>query len=292
MSTEITEQVLYRKKVEEQSRIIEEQKKHLEKVLEDKDEFFSVISHDFKTPLNVIITAIQAMNNICGNELPEKAKKYVGMIKMNTFRQLRLVNNLLDITRVDTGNIKINKKNINIVFLTKAIVESVQTYAAQKNIDLMFICPFENKIIGIDDEKYERILLNLLSNAIKFSPESRSIVVKLISKKNKVNIEVKDYGIGIPEDKKAIIFEKFGQVDSSLSRRAEGSGIGLSLVKRFVVAMGGCISVKSKMRKGSTFIVQLPDETVTDEGNDNEVADLLDNRLIQSTKVEFSDIYF
>lgn len=192
----------------------------LERTLEMKDEFLSLISHEFRTPLNVISSAIQAMNYICSNELSDKAKKYLRMIRQNTFRQLRLVNNLLDITRVNAGRIKINKKNVDIVFLTKSIIESICTYVALKSIDVTFVPLIEKKIIGIDDEKYERILLNLLSNATKFTPEGKPIIVTLSSINDKICIEVKDKGIGIPEDKANIIFERFGQVDSSLSRQA------------------------------------------------------------------------
>jgi PAS domain S-box-containing protein len=268
-----------------------ERNKALEQALEMKDEFLSLISHEFRTPLNVINTAIQAINYFCINELPEKAKKYLDMIRLNTFRQLRLVNNLLDITKANAGQIKINKRNLDIVFLSRVITESVQTYASQKGISLDFMCRFEERVIGIDEEKYERILLNLLSNAIKYTPKGKAITVNLTAKKNYVCIEVKDEGIGIPKDKLDIIFERFGQVDSSLSRQAEGTGIGLSLVKKFVEALGGSISVKSTPGKGSTFIILLPDEAVDEENDENEMIDLMSNRLVHVTNIEFSDIY-
>lgn len=270
---------------------LEHAKVEAEKALEMKDEFLSLISHEFRTPLNVISSAIQAMNCVCGSELTERSKKYLGMIRQNTFRQLRLVNNILDITRVNAGRIKISKKNVDIVFLTKAIMESVRTYASQKSINVTFISLLEEKIITADEEKYERILLNLLSNAIKFTPEGKSIVVTLNAIKNKVYIKVMDSGIGIPEDKLEIIFERFGQVDSSLSRQAEGTGIGLSLVKKFTEALGGSILVKSKEGKGTTFTIILPDQIVSEDQGEAEFADLLDNRLVQTTRVEFSDIY-
>ncbi len=204
---------------------------------------------------------------------------------------IRLVNNLLDITRVSAGCIKINKKNIDMIFLTRAIIESVHTYAAQKGVSVTFIASFEKKIVAIDDEKYERILLNLLSNAIKFTLKGKSIVVNLGYEKDIICIEVKDNGIGIPSDKVDIIFERFGQVDSLLSRRAEGTGIGLSLVKRLIEALGGSISVESKVGEGSTFTIILPNDTLGEEHDEKTMVDLLDNHLIQNTKVEFSDIY-
>ncbi|MEG0773743.1 PAS domain-containing protein [Clostridium sp.] len=263
----------------------------LEKAMEMKDEFLSLISHEFRTPLNVISAAIQGLNFLYSHELSDKVKEYLATIRQNTFRQLRLVNNLLDITRADAGRIKIHKRNIDIVFLTRAITESVNQYASQKGIKITFETSFEKIIVGIDDEKYERILLNLLSNAIKFTPEGKEIIVNLCSIKDNIAIEVRDYGLGIPEDKTDIIFERFGQVDSTLSRQAEGAGIGLSLVKKLVEAFGGNISVKSKVGKGSTFIVTLPNEMVAEDGNDKQMTNLMDNRLVQVTTVEFSDIY-
>jgi signal transduction histidine kinase len=270
---------------------LEKKNLELEKALEMKDEFLSLVSHEFRTPLNVISSAIQALSYIYSSELPYKAKQYLSMIRQNTFRQLRLVNNLLDITRANAGHIKVSKKNIDIVFLTKAIVESVHTFSAQKTIDIKFITLLEEKVIAIDEEKYERILLNLLSNAIKFTPEGKSITVTLGSIENQICVEVKDNGIGIPSNKLDIIFERFGQVDSSLSRQAEGTGIGLSLVKKFTEALEGSISVKSETGKGSTFTILLPGETIIEENSKKEVGDLLDNRLVQTTRVEFSDIY-
>lgn len=268
-----------------------EKTESLEKAIEMKDEFLSLISHEFKTPLNVINTAVQTLNFICANELTDKMKEYIGIIRRNTFRQLRLVNNLLDITRINAGRIKMNKKNIDIVFLTKAITESVYTYALQKGVEISFEAAVKKKIIAIDDEKYERILLNLLSNAIKFTEHGKKVNVKLSHVKGSICIEVKDSGIGIPNDKLKLIFERFGQVDSSLSRQAEGTGIGLSLVKRFVEALGGSISVRSKVGKGSSFIVMLPDKKLSKEESENQVANLVDNCLVQTTSIEFSDIY-
>lgn len=266
-----------------------EKNETLEKAMEMKDEFLSIISHEFRTPLNVINMAIQTLCNLYDREMTDKVKDYIGTIKLNTNRQLRLVNNLLDITRANAGRIKVNKKNIDIVFLTRCITESIYEYALQKKIEITFKSTYKWKIIGIDDEKYERIVLNLLSNAIKFTPEGKSITVHLCSMKGKICVEVKDTGIGIPPEKLDVIFERFGQVDSSLSRQAEGTGIGLSLVKKFVEALEGDIKVKSEVGNGTTFIILLPNETVVEE--EEETSDLMDNRLIQTARIELSDIY-
>ena len=270
---------------------LENKTRELENALKMKDEFISFVSHEFKTPLTVINAAIQAMELICKNELSEKTKNFINKIRQNSFRQLRLVNNLLDITRINGGSIKFNKKNLDIVFITKSIIESVNLYALQKNIQLSFITSIDQKIISIDEEKYERILLNVLSNAIKFTPHGKSINVSLSIKSGYICVKIQDCGVGIPKDKQKIIFERFGQVDSSLTRQSEGTGIGLSLVKKLVEALGGSISVKSKVGIGSTFTILLPAEKIADENSGVMIQELADNRLIQATAVEFSDIY-
>ncbi|AGC67769.1 PAS/PAC sensor signal transduction histidine kinase [Thermoclostridium stercorarium subsp. stercorarium DSM 8532] len=269
-----------------------ERKEYLERVIKVKDNFLTLISHEFKTPLTVIMTAIQAMELFCGNELSDKAKRYINTIKQNTLRQFRLVRNLLDITRGTADQIRLNNRNIDIVSLTRLITESVRIYALQKELNVSFYSNVSEKTVCIDDEKYERILLNILSNAIKFTPKGKNVKVVLTVKNGYINLAVKDEGIGIPEDKLDVIFERFGQVDSSLSRQAEGSGIGLYLVKMFVEKMGGTISVKSKPFHGTTFLVRLPDTSETADTNDVRYEEGENRKIVDMMNIEFSDIYF
>ena len=268
-----------------------ERNEALEKTIAMKDEFLSIISHEFRTPLNVINSAVQAMEYICFNELSNNTKKYLGMIKLNAFRQLRLVNNILDITSSNLKSTKINKKNIDIVFFIDAIVEVVRSYASKKEIDLILETSYKEFEVAIDNEKFARILLNLLSNAIKFTSDNKKITVRFNALKENIFIEVSDEGIGIPSDKIDTIFEQFGQVDSSLSRQVEGTGLGLSLVKKFVEDLGGRIFVNSKVSKGSAFIVMLPNEKVTETYEYRSSKEFFYNHILESTRVEFSDIY-
>jgi PAS domain S-box-containing protein len=267
------------------------EKEDLERVIEMKDEFLSLISHEFKTPLTVIISALQAMNFLYKEQITDKIRVYLDKIKQNTYRQVRLVNNLLDITGVNAGNIKLNIKDLDIIFITNSIVESVGTYANQKGVNLSFESDVNQKIIAIDEEKYERILLNLLSNAIKFTPKDKNIKVRILSQGVNIKVFVIDEGIGIPKDKHELIFERFGQVDSSYKRQAEGSGIGLFLVKLIVSAMGGNISVDSQVDKGSSFCVEFPVLTHDDILVGEDLNGLIDSRLTKSIAIEFSDIY-
>lgn len=266
----------------------------LSQLVELKDEFLSIISHEFKTPLNVIFSAIQMMEHRYFSELSVKGKDLLFKIKQNSFRQMRLVNNLLDMTRANAGRMKMELSNKDIVYYTKAITKSVEVYAKQKDIVIEFSSAMKRKMIAIDEEFYERILLNLLSNAIKFTQNGSTIQVKLFKKTvnqdSMICLQVSDQGLGIPEDKINIIFERFGQVDSKLTRQAEGTGIGLSLVKMLVELLGGTISLDSKLGYGSTFSVLLPDRTVKEQFGKMEDKSFND-RLIHSIEVEFSDIY-
>jgi len=291
ISSDITDVVLERQQMKERIIVVEQQKNEIEKTLKMKEEFFSFMSHEFKTPLTIINTAVQALENICGNELSKKAKVFVKKIRQNSFRQLRLINNLLDITRSDAGFIKINKRNADIVSMTKVITESVALYARQKGIILKFSSELDKKIIAIDDEKYERILLNLLSNAFKFTPINKSVSVHIFSDEQNICVQVRDEGIGIPKEKQDVIFDLFGQVNSSLVRNTEGTGIGLSLVKILVEAMGGSIGLESEEGVGSVFSILLPD--VVAEENDEQLMmeGVNDYRLVNAIDIEFSDIY-
>jgi signal transduction histidine kinase/PAS domain-containing protein len=272
-----------------------EKEKQMENILKLKDDFLYFITHEFKTPLTVINAAVQTLEHIYSKEIPDKARVLIGKIKQNSFRQLRLVNNLLEIARINSGFIKLKQRNVDIVFLTKSITESVAIYAQQKGVGIVFVSKFPERIIGLDDEKFERILLNLLSNAIKFTPAGRKVSVEVFSKlhnnKRMVCIKVKDQGIGIPKVKQSLIFDQFGQVDSMLTNQAEGSGIGLYLVKLLVNSIGGDITLDSELGKGSVFTLMIPARKVKEDTKEPEYKHISDSRLVQSLAIEFSDIY-
>ena len=272
-----------------------EKRKQIEDVLKLKDEFFYLMSHEFKTPLTVINAAVQSLENIYSSQIPFKARVLIGKIKQNAFRQLRLVNNLLDITKINAGQLKLKKRNIDIVFLARAITESVAIYAQQKDVEIVFATKLTQRVIGIDDEKFERILLNLLSNAIKYTPSGKKIAVELFAKLNKnkrmICIKVKDQGVGIPKEKQSLIFERFGQVDNTLTRQSEGSGIGLYLVKLMMNALGGEIFLESESGKGSVFTLMIPSKKAKKNIYEWEMQHISDSRIVQSIATEFSDIY-
>lgn len=285
--TDITKQVI----AEYNLKVVYEKKEYLEKRIEAKNNLLTVISHEFKTPLTVIMAAIQTLERICGNELSDKANGYINTIRKNTLRQSRLIKNLLDITPRTADKVALKGRNIDIVLLTKFISEAASLYSIKKELNISFDSDIEKKVIFIDDEKYERVLLNILSNAIKYTPKGKNVYIELFFTNGLLNLLVKDEGVGIPEDKIDVIFERFGRADKSLSRPAEGSGIGLFLSKMFVEEMGGTISVTSKVSEGTTFQVTIP-ETQKVEGM-SEVKYGDDNRkILEMMDIEFSDIYF
>ncbi|MDP4092236.1 MAG: HAMP domain-containing sensor histidine kinase [Bacillota bacterium] len=259
-----------------------------------KTEFFSNISHELKTPLSVILGAIQLLDQYKPTSLLERRRsaKHISIIRQNSYRLLRLINNFLDITRIDSGFAKVNMVNCNIVYLTEEITQSVVPYAVQKELTLEFDTDVEEIRTAVDVDKIERILLNLLSNAIKFTPPKGRITVK-VWEENKVSaISVKDTGSGIPKAMLDKIFERFRQVNSPLTREYEGSGIGLSLVKSFVELHNGNIEVISEENKGSEFIIRLPVRLINEAENqiiNTPAAD--QHKIIQSANVELSDIY-
>ncbi|MBU3092070.1 PAS domain-containing sensor histidine kinase [Clostridium sp. CF011] len=259
-----------------------------------RTDFFANISHELRTPINVISGTIQLMELkfkelFNGNE--GKSKEYLKTMKQNCYRLIRLTDNLIDVTKIDAGYFEIHLSNCNIVSIIEEITLSVAEYVSNKGISLLFDTEMEEKIIACDKDKIERIMLNLISNAIKFTNSGGNILVYIFEKKDSVVISVKDTGIGIEKEKQQCIFERFIQVDKSLTRNREGSGIGLSLVKSLVEMHGGKMFLESEINIGSKFSFELPIKKLLDiEGV------FVDNNLsvssnIEKIKIEFSDIY-
>jgi signal transduction histidine kinase len=261
-----------------------------------KTQFFSNLSHELKTPLNIILASIQMVESKNTSKVNcdsyNTLSKYMPMMRQNCYRLLRLINNLIDITRIDSGFFKLNFGNHNIVSVIEDITLSVANYSESKGINVIFDTDVEEKLIGCDPDKIERIMLNLLSNSIKFTPPGGSIFVSIFDKEDKISITVRDTGIGIPSDKIAIIFERFRQVDSSLQREYEGSGIGLSLVKALVEAHKGSIYVRSELGQGTETTVELPVLLAAEE-NVSIKNSFYDHNMdkVQRINIEFSDIY-
>jgi len=256
-------------------------------------EFFANISHELRTPVNVIFSALQLINSRINDTSLNAVlyKKYMPVMKQNCYRLVRLINNLIDVTKIDAGFMKLNLSNVDIVDLFESITLSVTQYIEYQGMSLLFDTNVEEKIITCDADKLERIVLNLISNAVKFSKSGDSIFVNLMDTEEKVIISVKDTGIGIAEENQSLIFDRFAQVDKSFARNREGSGIGLSLVKSMVEMHNGTIEVKSQLNKGSEFIITLPVNLVEEKSEIKDTRNYLISDNVEKIKIEFSDIY-
>ena len=266
--------------------------KELEERLESlRIDFFANLSHEIRTPITLILSCIQILNIKIDN-MEEKDKKYlnkyISIIKQNSYRLLKLVNNLIDTTKINSGNFDYNPRNADIISFIENICMSVSEFVKMKDMDIIFDTDEEEKIIAFDLDNMERIILNLLSNAIKFS-NNNGIIKVTIKCRDDIKISVKDNGIGIPKDKQNRVFERFGQVKNKMKTESEGSGIGLFLVKHLVELNGGKIDLNSELGKGSEFIITLPDKTVKQEEGEL-ILNKVENK-IDRMNIEFSDIY-
>lgn len=260
----------------------------LEKITKLKDEFFTIISHELRTPLTIIYSSVQLAYDIYNKEITPNMDKTLSRINQNCSRLLKLINNILDISKAEAGFLSLSSTEFDIVHLSEAIVNSANSYAISKGIELIFDTDEEECNVTLDKDKYEKTLLNLLSNAVKFTPEGKQIIVSLKIEEDSFYLSVKDFGVGIPLDKISSIFDRFAQVDSSLSRRAEGTGIGLALVKKIVELMDGEIKVISEVGRGTEFIVKF--KKIGAKTNHLSNYAILTENIDDRINVEFSDI--
>ena len=269
--------------------------KEMKEVEKAKGQFFANLSHEIKTPINIIYSCVQLLdiNKKEGEkELWNSYNKYDNTIKQNCYRLLRLVNNLVDMTKIDSGYMNLNFVNYDIVSLVENIVISIIPYVESKNINVLFDTYIEELEIRCDPESIERVILNLLSNAIKFTNNNGNIFVLMDSDDDYVTIRVKDDGVGVSAEVQEEIFKRFVQEDKSFNRKKEGSGIGLALTKSLVELHNGQVYLEKGTEKGSEFVVKLPNVRDGDKKeNDNKIIDVDNKPLVQKIHIEFSDIY-
>jgi signal transduction histidine kinase len=237
--------------------------------------FFQNITHEFRTPLTLIIGPLDSILNSESSSLSEPLRHQLMVIEENAKRLLHLVNQLLDLSKIEGKKMKLRACETDFVEFCKRIVAVYHSYAERKKIELTLATQTESLLLHIDQEKIEKVMHNLLSNAFKFVKPGGDITISVsgpidvsLIEKNKgfiksgilkvVQIKVKNTGIGIPSDALSSIFERFRQVDDSSTRNTEGTGIGLSLVKEYVELHYGAIDVCSELGKYTEFSVFLP----------------------------------
>lgn len=255
-----------------------------------QEDFILNISHDLRSPLNVILSVVQCYRYSIDN--PEKMEEYLDTIKRNGYKMLKLVNNLIDSTKLDRNHYELKKEDVDIISLIEWNISNIDKYARQKDISLIFDTNVEECIMAVDIEAMDRIIVNLISNAVKFSPKESSIYINALKKDKNITISVKDQGIGIPLEEQKDIFNRFVQSSKNNKSEHAGSGIGLDLVKRLVNAHNGIIELSSKENCGSEFRVKLPISTLdVKDDNKNESNYLKSRNKVEVLEVEFSDIY-
>ena len=276
----------YKKKHEES---LQKAIKESEEINKLKNYFIVNMNHELKTPITVINSVMQLTKHkrkLNNNYII--SLKHIKLVEENCQRLLRLVNNIIDLEKIDSNCSYLYFKNVNIVEIIEDTVLSVVPFAQSKNVEIVFDTNQEEIIMAVDKTKIERIVLNLLSNAIKYSKEAGFVDVKINTNFKVMTLIVEDDGIGIDEKYLDTIFDRFVQINSSFNRQSEGSGIGLSIVKSFVECHNGTIKVESTLHKGTKFTIEIPINIIDEDNMENnpEIIDMSSN-----IKQELADIY-
>ena len=224
-----------------------------------KDEFVSTVSHELRTPLTAIIGSMGLLKGGVAGALSEKANRMIEIAHNNGNRLLRLINNILDIQKMEAGKIELHREKLNLVELLKQSVESNEQFAGKYEVGLEFNNAATEQInVDADSDKIIQALTNLISNAVKYSPKGDTVNVDLSLDNDLAKVEVKDNGAGIPDEFKDKIFQKFSQADTSTTKKVGGTGLGLSITKAIIEMHGGYINFESELNKGTNFYFTLP----------------------------------
>ena len=239
-------------------REIEEKSQQIEAANRHKSEFLANMSHELRTPLNAIIGFSEVLQERLFGELNEKQAEYTDDILTSGRHLLSLINEILDLSKVEAGRMELETAAFDLPLAIDNARTFVRERATNHGITLeVKVDERLGDIVG-DERKIKQILLNLLSNAVKFTPEGGRITINARPTNGSVEISVTDTGIGIAEEDQPKIFEEFRQVGSDNAKKIEGTGLGLTLAKKFVELHGGRIWVESEVGKGSTFVFTLP----------------------------------
>jgi PAS domain S-box-containing protein len=262
----------------------------LERALRMKDEFLASMSHELRTPLTGILGLSEALQYNTYGELTQKQKSIIGTIESNGRHLLELINDILDISKMEAGKLELEMLPCSLSDICQASLQLVKGMAHKKGQNVAFSMNPADILVKGDARRLKQIIVNLLSNAVKYSPEKAPIGLDVLADASTqtVRIEIWDKGMGISPDDMNRLFQPFVQLDSSLSRQQTGTGLGLALVQRLVDLHGGSVQVESAIGRGSRFIVTLPYLPGVTEQKD-ETSDL-SSQINQSLIVEDSEI--
>lgn len=227
----------------------------------DKSNYFMNLSHELRTPLNIILSTEQLITNLNSrneNIDKEKIDYYMDILRSNSKRLLKLINDIIDISRIEQGLYNIDLVEHEIVYFVEDLVLSMKDFIESKGIELIIDPEVEEKVIECDINDIERCIVNLVGNAVKFTPKGGKIIIKVVDLDEKVKISIIDSGIGIAKNDINEIFNRFNQVYNKKSEEFGGSGIGLKITKEIIKLHNGNLVVKSELGKGSEFSMIIP----------------------------------
>jgi signal transduction histidine kinase len=241
----------------EQNELLRRQALELEQASAMKSQFLANVSHELRTPLNAILGYTQLMIEGVAGELNQSQEDKLGRVDANARHLLSVINDLLDIARIESGKMPIQLEPVRLAELIEEVMTEVEPLIARTSLAVSRELPGGVPDLQSDRKKVKQILLNLLSNALKFTPKG-SVDIHVGFDDSRVWTSVTDTGIGISEENQKRIFEEFAQADSSYARRAGGTGLGLSICRRLASILGGEITLVSQQGAGSTFTLLLP----------------------------------
>lgn len=248
-----------RTEVETSRGLLESQNRQLSELDEAKTRFFANISHELRTPLTIMLGISERLRSILGRQVADpRVAEMTLMLEQNGLRLLKLIDDLLDLVRFDTGHADVSRQPTAISDHLDGLLRSLRHLSEQDKVALLWSCASDSPSLMLDRDKFDKILLNLVINAIKFTPSGGTIEVAVEARDGHLRLRVEDNGVGIAPEVTSRIFERFWQVDTSSTRKFQGAGIGLALVRSLTEAMDGEIAVESEPGRGTVFTVTLP----------------------------------
>ncbi|MHB8054231.1 MAG: HD domain-containing phosphohydrolase [Candidatus Aminicenantales bacterium] len=246
-----------RARLEEATAKLQESNEKLKTLDQVKMQFFANVNHELRTPLTLMLAPLEPIIQERMGPVTDLQRETLDSVRRNGYRLLKLINNLLDLNKLEAGRMRLRPKTLDFDEYIESILSSVKVLADQKNISLFFQHPLTNVELTIDPDHFEKVVLNLLSNALKFTPEKGRVTLYIEERPDSVILTVEDTGAGVPANMLDAVFDRFRQVEGAASRAFAGTGIGLALAKEIVSLHGGIIRLESQLGQGSRFIVEL-----------------------------------
>jgi len=246
------------RQLQETSHKLELANEKLRELNQLKSDFVSVVSHELRTPLTAIKNAAGLLASGSAGEVSETQQRFLGMVSRNTQRLMMIVNDLLDLSKIEAGKFQYRFSEVNLAELLTQVCEALADEAASRGLTLEQDCPEQLPAVWADPQRIDQVIWNLMGNAMKFTPQGGRVTLAARSRGEEVEIAVADTGVGIASEDQAAIFDSFYQVEDPMTRKSTGTGLGLAIIRGLLAAHGATISVESEVGRGSRFSFRLP----------------------------------